>query len=590
MLKNDCNWTSSRFAPSAIKLCSYFPTHWRDDFSSCRICHGSRTRALRIIIIQPYTFAYILGQANHIFFRRYDPHSANTAGVCLALEPVALLLLLGAPIRTAHFVYAYVVLFATLSLSIVAYRLSPFHPLAEYPGPAIGKVTKLWGCYIAWRGHRHLYCKKLHDTYGSYVRIGPNELSVIDAPAVTQILSFGGLDKGRYYDTGEYEYTPATIVSLTGEAHTARRRVWNRAMTSAAIREYDQLLVKRARQLVCRLDEQNGTLDLVHWFNLFALDLMGDLAFGGGFEMLHHGKDVEAVGARIQSFMKASAVTGQIPWIVSTLHLFPQVGRTIKHFNEFCQALAIQRARNGGKGTKDLWYHLADEAGLEKKKPTLEDSAAEGIVAVVAASDTTASVLSSVVWFLLCNPDYYTRVQSELDSVFADGDGLFDFAKHEQLEFMSACINETLRLHPPLPSGGSRQVKPNCGPRTIAGRVIPEGTSIFTPSHSVHRNPAYFSPHPDRFVPERWLPGSNFERHNTAMFIPFSLGPANCVGQKFARRELLTVLTVLFKAFRLSFVEGFDSEGWLMHRHDYFVVTRGPLRVNLARRDSVDLC
>ncbi|KAJ7766762.1 cytochrome P450, partial [Mycena metata] len=482
-------------------------------------------------------------------------------------------------------VCAYLVFLATLSVSIAAYRLSPFHPLAQYPGPALGKVTKLWGLWIAWRGYTHIYCKKLHDTYGPYIRTGPNELSVIDGLAVRQILNSGGLDKGRYYDTGDYEYTPPTIVSLTGEAHTAKRRVWNRAMTSAAMREYDQLLVKRTSQLLSCLREQKGTLNLVDWFDLFALDLMGDLAFGGGFEMLRAGEDAEGVGTRIRSFMKASAVAGHIPWIISTLHLFPLVGRAIKEFNQFGQGLAIQRVKNGAIGTKDLWYHLA--TGLEKVQPTLESSAADGIVAIVAASDTTASVLSSLVWFLLSNPEYYSRVQSELDSVFIDGDDLFDVTKHEQLEFLAACINETLRLHPPLPSSGSRQVKPNEGARTIAGRYfIPEGTSIFLPSYSLHRNPEYFSPHPDQFIPDRWLPESNFEKHDTSVFVPFSLGPASCVGQKFARRELLMVITALFKSFRLSFSEGFDSAAWPTHIHDYFVVTRGPLRVNLTRHHN----
>ena len=34
--------------------------------------------------------------------------------------------------------------FATLLGSIAAYRISPFHPLARYPGPFIAKLSKLW--------------------------------------------------------------------------------------------------------------------------------------------------------------------------------------------------------------------------------------------------------------------------------------------------------------------------------------------------------------------------------------------------------------------------------------------------------------
>ncbi|KAJ7231273.1 cytochrome P450 [Mycena haematopus] len=510
------------------------------------------------------------------------PPSANVALLLLPIQPIALLLILGEPFTRLFSTYA--VFLGSLSLSIIAYRLSPFHPLAQYPGPAIGKVTKLWGLWKASQGYKYLYHKELHDTYGPYVRTGPNEISVIDAPAVCQILNFGGLEKGRYYESGRHKDTPPTIVSLSGEAHAAKRRVWNRAMTSNCIREYELLVAKRATQLVSRLRDQTSAVDIVHWLELFAYDLMGDLAFGGGFEMLRDGRDVDGVGERIRGYMKAANLSGQLPWIVGTLHLFPQVGREIQQFNDFGQTLAIQRMKNGAAGTMDLWYHIASD--LEKEKPTLKSSAADGIVAIVAASDTTASTLSSLVWFLLSNPKYYQRVQQELDSVIVEGDDPFDVNKHQELHFLSACINETLRLHPPLPTSGTRQVHLKQPGRIIAGRFIPEGTSVYTPPYSLHRNPDYFFPHPDEFLPERWLPDSKFEKHDTSAFIPFSLGPANCVGQKFAKREMLMVLSALFKSFDMRFADGFDSEAWPMGMQDFFVVTRGPLRVDLTPRKS----
>ncbi|KAF8218316.1 cytochrome P450 [Mycena galopus ATCC 62051] len=526
-----------------------------------------------------FIWAAALALINHFFFHRYEPSSANLPLLLLPLQPVALLVAVGGPFTFTRLLGSYVVFLASLCISIAAYRLSPLHPLAQYPGPAIGKITKLWGLWKASQGYKYLYHKKLHDAYGPYVRTGPNEISVIDAPAVCQILNFGGLEKGRYYESGRHSATPPAIVCLSGEAHTAKRRVWNRAMTSACIREYEPLVVKRASQLISHLRGLNSTVDLVHWLDLFAYDLMGDLAFCGGFEMMRDGQDVDGVGARIRGYTKASNLTGQLPWIVGTINLFPQVAREIQQFNDFGQNLAIQRMKNPGV-RMDLWYHLADEAGLENEKPTLEISASDGIVAIVAASDTTASTLSSIVWFLLSDPEHYRRVQEELDSVITD---LFDVDKHQKLHFLSACINETLRLHPPLPTNGTRQVPLNQPGRNIAGRFIPPGTSVYTPAYSLHRNPDYFS-YPDKFLPDRWLPDSKLERHDTSAFIPFSLGPANCVGQKFARRQLFMVLSALFKSFDLRFADGFDSEAWPLGMQDFFIVSRGPLRVNLTPR------
>jgi cytochrome P450 len=72
------------------------------------------------------------------------------------------------------------------------------------------------------------------------------------------------------YESGRHSATPPSIVCLSGEAHTAKRRVWNRAMTSAAQREYEPLVARRAGQLVERLREQKGPLDFVKWIDLFS--------------------------------------------------------------------------------------------------------------------------------------------------------------------------------------------------------------------------------------------------------------------------------------------------------------------------------
>jgi cytochrome P450 len=104
------------------------------------------------------------------------------------------------------------------------------------------------------------------------------------------------------------------------------------------------------------------------------------------------------------------------------------------------------------------------------------------------------------------------------------------------------------------------------------------------PPYSLHRSPDHFFPYPDDFVPDRWLPGSNFEKHDTSAYIPFSMGRANCVGQAFARKELLMVISLLLKSFELRFADGFDSEAWPSHIHDIFVAARGPLLVDLSSR------
>ncbi len=56
--------------------------------------------------------------------------------------------------------------------SIVIYRLSPWHPLARYPGPPLRKVSELVGAYYAAIGRKATAISELHKQYGNVVRTG----------------------------------------------------------------------------------------------------------------------------------------------------------------------------------------------------------------------------------------------------------------------------------------------------------------------------------------------------------------------------------------------------------------------------------
>ena len=66
----------------------------------------------------------------------------------------------------------YATYLTTLATSIILYRLSPFHPLAKYPGPAYLKVSKVFGAIAAGKGDYHRVLRQLHDQYGPVVRVG----------------------------------------------------------------------------------------------------------------------------------------------------------------------------------------------------------------------------------------------------------------------------------------------------------------------------------------------------------------------------------------------------------------------------------
>lgn len=116
---------------------------------------------------------------------------------------------------------------------------------------------------------------------------------------------------------------------------------------------------------------------------------------------------------------------------------------------------------------------------------------------------------------------------------------------------------------------------------------IPEGTYVYVPPYAVHRHTAHFSPSPDHFMPERWLKPMDDAVSNVLdieAFIPFSYGPANCVGKRLALQELFTLTAVLMQKFDIAFAEGFDYGRWPEGVKDFFVTTRPPLHVVFTAR------
>lgn len=109
----------------------------------------------------------------HLVFKRYEPHRAAVHALLLLAVPAflsGLFLDRWPAIKALSATYS--VFWTTLSFSIALYRLSPWHPLARYPGPLLLKLSKWSMAWISRGGRRHLYTQELHRRYGDIVRVG----------------------------------------------------------------------------------------------------------------------------------------------------------------------------------------------------------------------------------------------------------------------------------------------------------------------------------------------------------------------------------------------------------------------------------
>jgi len=227
---------------------------------------------------------------------------------------------------------------------------------------------------------------------------------------------------------------------------------------------------------------------------------------------------------------------------------------------------------------------------------------ADGILTILAGSDTSATTMSNTWYFLLTHPTAFARLRAEIDDAFPPGDE-FELTgananKLADLSYLNAVLNESLRLYPVVPVSIQRSVEPGTGGKILGdNKFIPEGTAVNISSYIIHRDPVNFSPHPERFMPERWLRKNDkcgaqnqtetdsitFHTDNLA-FLPFSLGPMNCVGKGLALMEMRAVMATLVRRFEMRFAEEYDPRMWEEELKDYLVLEKGKLPVVLTRR------
>jgi hypothetical protein len=108
-----------------------------------------------------------------------------------------------------------------------------------------------------------------------------------------------------------------------------------------------------------------------------------------------------------------------------------------------------------------------------------------------------------------------------------------------------AVVDEALRLYPP----SFVIVREAIGDDFVEGIAAPAGSLVMIAPWVLHRHRALWKD-PERFDPARFLPGA--PAPDRFAYLPFGIGPRTCIGQSFALTELVLVLAILIRAFKVE--------------------------------------
>ncbi|KAF2691455.1 cytochrome P450 [Lentithecium fluviatile CBS 122367] len=482
-------------------------------------------------------------------------------------------------------------------LGIVIYRLW-FHPLAKYPGPFLNRVSQIPAIYAVLIGRLPMHTKAIHDAYGPIVRVSPNELSFNTPQAWDDIY---GLRPGKVnlskdpIHVGAVDPVPgvSTISMSDNETHYRQRRALSHGFSQQALWGQEEIVQGFVTKLLNNIQgfvDQKRTFNIVDWFNFMTFDIIGDLAFGESFGCLDRGdfhfwitlifRAVQA-GA-IETATRRVATPGS-PLQRYLMKWIPNEMRTQrKEHLAYSREKVLKRLLDTNSDRKDFVHYIVRQS--KKIDLSQDEIIVNGALFIVAGSETTAMTLSSMTNFLIAHPDKFSKLKEEVrDSFTCEEDITVERAT--SLEYLNACIEESLRMLPPAPIGFLRSVPP--GGDTIDGQFLPGGTTVSVSTWCSGHSSTNFKK-PDEFIPERWF-GSAYASDNKLASRPFSMGPRGCIGKNLAYMELRLVMARMIWRFELECADGakqWDTEGQMKNMKAYstWVKPELNLRATMVQR------
>ncbi len=163
---------------------------------------------------------------------------------------------------------------------------------------------------------------------------------------------------------------------------------------------------------------------------------------------------------------------------------------------------------------------------------------------LLAGHETTANALAWTFYLLANHPEVEARVLAETQAVLGDRAPTAEDAP--RLELTRRVVLDSMRLFPPAWVIERSALQDD----VVGGFRVPKGTLVMLCSYTTHRHPDFWE-EPDRFDPDRFLPERSVDRPRCAYF-PFGAGQRQCIGEDFAMLEMLLIVPLVVRRFRLA--------------------------------------
>lgn len=361
------------------------------------------------------------------------------------------------------------------------------------------------------------------------------------------------------------------LLTSTGQRWHSHRKLITPTFHFKILENFFEVFVEKSNKLVNLLKaNSNGkSFNIYPFITSCTLDMICETAMGVEINAMEQSNS-EYVKA-VSKISEDTIIRATRPWLhinfifnnfseigkdyrkcTSILHGF--TNKVIKERKETFekQSLKSQLTEEDllmGKKNRMAFLDLLIEASDNGKKLNDADIREEVDTFMFEGHDTTTAAISWCLFLLGNHLDCQEKAYQELQDIFGDSDRNISLEDLNKMKYLERCLKEALRLYPSVPFISRRLAEDV----EIGGYKIPKRVELVIHIHDIHRDPEQF-PNPDTFDPDNFLPERCVKRHPFS-YIPFSAGPRNCIGQKFAIMEEKTVLASVLRAYKFKSVE-----------------------------------
>uniref|UniRef100_A0A914YWU5 Cytochrome P450 n=1 Tax=Panagrolaimus superbus TaxID=310955 RepID=A0A914YWU5_9BILA len=161
-----------------------------------------------------------------------------------------------------------------------------------------------------------------------------------------------------------------------------------------------------------------------------------------------------------------------------------------------------------------------------------------------AGVETVTTTLQFAILYLIHNQNVQNKLKKELNN-FHDEITVVNLKK---LNYLNAFVQEVHRLANVIPLS---LIHETLEQTTIENYKFENGTCVIAQLACFNLDPSHF-PNPMKFEPERHLNSLTGEFAPHPLLKPFSIGKRSCLGESLAKPQLLLILTILFKKYRVK--------------------------------------